>query len=93
MLEGQSDVVLMWDLRVSPAFRDSGVGRELFLAASQSGQTNDCRTLRVETQDVNVAAVRFYLRQGCALMSAKSDAYADAPGEVKLIFEKELART
>jgi GNAT superfamily N-acetyltransferase len=90
MLRGASDVVLLWDLRVDPRFRGAGVGRALFLSAEHWGIANGCRSIRVETQDTNAAAARFYLRQGCALASATPGAYPDAPGDAQLIFEKEL---
>ncbi|MBW6513959.1 MAG: GNAT family N-acetyltransferase [Candidatus Syntrophosphaera sp.] len=50
-----------------------------------------CRELKVETQNNNSAAVRFYLKQGCELRQAIADAYQEFPGEQKLLFYRPLA--
>ena len=64
----------------------------LFAAAERWGVAHGCHALWVETQDNNVAAVRFYLRQGCELASVRDDAYPDHPDELQLIFRKAIVR-
>lgn len=48
------------------------------------------RTLKVETQNTNVPACRFYRRMGCALGAIDLFAYAHLPDEVQLMWFKEL---
>jgi len=90
MLEGRGDLVVLWDLRVQPATRRCGVGSALFRAIEHWGLGRNCRELKVETQNTNVAACRFYARQGCTLKSANRHAYPDFPDEVQLLWTKAL---
>jgi len=46
--------------------------------------------LKVETQDINVGACRFYERMGFALAEANRNAYAECPTETQLIWRKPL---
>ena len=90
MLQGRDDVVVMWDLRVRPQWRGRGVGRELFAAAVAWSRNRNCRNFKVETQNINVPACRFYQRQGCSLSSIDRNAYDELPDETKLIWSLEL---
>jgi GNAT superfamily N-acetyltransferase len=85
-----TDVAVIWDLRVSPDHRREGVGRRLWAAAEAWARERRCRALFVETQDINVAACRFYREQGCVLSSVDRDAYPASFNEVQLIWCKEL---
>jgi hypothetical protein len=49
-----------------------------------------CRELKVETQNTNVAACRFYARQGFRLTQANRNAYPALPGDVQLIWRKKI---
>lgn len=91
MLRGRRDAAVLWDLRVRPEARRRGVGTELFRAAERWAGGHGCRTLLVETQNVNVTACRFYLRMGCTLASIDRLACSDLPGEVQLVWAKPLA--
>ena len=90
MLEGRRDLAVLWDLRVAPGLRRQGVGRALFDAAAQWAVRHRCRDLKVETQNINVAACRFYAAQGCRLREVNADAYPDLPGEVQFIWRRDL---
>lgn len=90
MLEGRNDLVVLWDLRVAPDARRQGVGSALFGAIEAWGQARRCRELKVETQNVNVAACRLYAAQGCALEEVNYGAYPDFPNEIQLIWRKAL---
>jgi hypothetical protein len=46
----------------------------------------------VETQNVNVAACRFYEGHGCLLEQANPGAYPQLPEEIQLIFSKALTK-
>lgn len=89
LLEGRSDLALLWDIRVAPAFRRMGVGGKLFSAVKAWCRARGCTELKVETQDINVAACRFYERQGCEVRRVEPRAY---PGldEVQLLWYRGL---
>lgn len=91
MLEGRRDLAVLWDLRVAPRMRGRGAGTALFRAAERWAAARGARWLKVETQNVNVAACRFYARQGCTLGAIHRFAYPDLPGEAQLLWYKEIA--
>jgi GNAT superfamily N-acetyltransferase len=91
MLEGRTDLAVLWDIRVSPGARRQGVGTALFRAAEAWAKARRCGRLKIETQNINVPACRFYARHGCALGTACSFAYPELPDEIQLIWHKELA--
>jgi len=88
MLEGRDDLVVLWDIRVSPSVRRLGVGSALFRSLEAWARARSCRELKVETQNTNVAACRFYEHQGCHLKRVNRNAYSSLPGEVQLIWSK-----
>lgn len=90
MLEGRRDLAALWDIRVAPEARGQGVGAALFRAAEAWALARGCRWLKVETQNVNVPACRFYARQGCVLGAIHRFAYPGLPGEVQLLWYREL---
>ena len=90
MLNGRSDIAALWDIRVAPDARGQGIGSALFNAAERWARARGCRELRIETQNINVAACRFYQRQGCVLVTADPSAYPGLPDETQLIWEKKL---
>lgn len=89
-LEGRKDVAALWDIRVHPAFRRAGVGARLFEATIAWAWERQCRRLKVETQNINVPACRFYAKHGCALASINRFAYAAFPDEVELVWQCKL---
>jgi GNAT superfamily N-acetyltransferase len=89
-LEGRNEVAVLWDMRVSPDARRQGVGSALFRAAEEWGKARGCRQIKVETQNINVAACRFYASQGCTLTSVNRHAYPELPGEIQLLWHKGL---
>lgn len=88
--EGRTDSAVLWDIRVSPGARGQGVGALLFRAAACWAKAQGCGELKVETQNINVAACRFYARQGCELRGVNFKAYAGFPEEVQLLWYKIL---
>jgi GNAT superfamily N-acetyltransferase len=90
LLSGRRDLAALWDLRVAAGVRGQGVGRALFLAAEAWAVARGCRQLMVETQNVNVAACRFYAAAGCELGAVHRFAYPDLPDEVQLLWFKTL---
>ena len=75
LLDGRRDLALVWDMRVAPAWRGRGVGRALWAAAEAWARARGCAEVRVETQDTNPAACRFYARQGLRPIAIAPDAY------------------
>ncbi len=91
MLEDRSDLAVLWDVRVSSDVRGQGVGSALFRAAEQCAIAKGCHELKVETQDVNVPACRFYARHACVLRAIDRFAYPELPNEVQLLWYKDLS--
>jgi GNAT superfamily N-acetyltransferase len=90
MLEGRRDLAVLWDIRVVPEARGQGVGAAVFHAAAAWAAGCRCTQLKVETQNVNVPACRFYARQGCELGAIDRFAYPSLPHEVQLLWYKRL---
>lgn len=90
MLGGRDDVAVLWDIRVAPGHRGAGVGSALFRAAEGWAGARGCGWLKIETQNVNVAACRFYQKMGCALGAIDRFAYPELPAEVQLLWWKAL---
>lgn len=79
MLEARRDLAVLWDIRVHAELRRQGLGSRLFQAAAEWARQRGCRQLKVETQNVNVPACRFYVRQGCELGAINRYGYAGIP--------------
>jgi GNAT superfamily N-acetyltransferase len=90
MLEERRDLAVLWDIRVAPEVRGRGAGAGLFRAAEAWAAARGCRQLKIETQNVNVPACRFYARMGCVLGAVRHDAYPGLPHEVQLVWYKDL---
>ena len=89
LLEGRRDITTLLDIRVAPATRGMGVGRQLFRAVEHWSRNRGARFLTIETQDINVGACRFYHAMGCTVRSTNPTAY---PGldEAQIIWQREL---
>lgn len=79
LLEERADLAVLWDLRVNSASRGQGVGKALFQHAAAWSRARGCRQLKIETQNINVHACRFYASQGAVLGDLRRFAYADDP--------------
>lgn len=88
--EGRRDLAVLWDLRVHPRHRRRGLGSTLFAAVERWAIARGCPRLRIETQNVNVPACRFYAKQGCTLGAVHRFAYPEFPEEVQLLWYKDL---
>jgi ribosomal protein S18 acetylase RimI-like enzyme len=86
MLGGRDDITVLWDIRVHPEHRRSGIGSALFNEAASWSRERGCQYLKIETQNINVPACRFYHRQGCRLGEINRFAYIDYPDEVMLVW-------
>jgi GNAT superfamily N-acetyltransferase len=90
MLDSREDLAVLWDIRVLPEARGQGVGGALFRAAEARARTKGCRQLKVETQNINVLACRFYERQGCVLIAVNDKVYPEFTDEVQLLWYKDI---
>jgi GNAT superfamily N-acetyltransferase len=90
MLGGRDDIAVLWDIRVEPARRGAGIGSALFRAAESWAVTRGCSWLKIETQNINIAACRFYRKMGCTLGAIDLFAYPELPDEVQLLWWKAL---
>jgi ribosomal protein S18 acetylase RimI-like enzyme len=75
MLEGRSDLAVLWDIRVRPEQRGQGIGALLLREAANWARQRGCKLLKAETQNVNVHACRFYASQGFELGAIQRYAY------------------
>jgi GNAT superfamily N-acetyltransferase len=90
MLDGRSDLAVLWDLRVRPESRGTGVGSLLFQATEEWARDRGCIQLKIETQNNNVRACHFYARMGCTLGGIDRYKYREYPGETQLVWFKKL---
>jgi GNAT superfamily N-acetyltransferase len=90
LLEGRLDLAVLWDIRVAPDVRRHGIGSQLLLAAETWAISKGCRELKVETQNINVPACRFYERHGFVLKAVNRAAYPELPSEIQLLWYKNL---
>ena len=79
MLEGRTDLAVLWDLRVHPGFRRRGLGTMLFERAADWARRKGCKQLKIESQNVNVPACRFYAKQGSVLGAIDRHGYSGCP--------------
>jgi GNAT superfamily N-acetyltransferase len=79
MLGGRRDLSVLWDIRVAPEKRHSGMGTRIFEYAAEWSRTRGAASMKIETQNINVPACRFYLKQGCKLGEIDRYAYAADP--------------
>ncbi|MCY4435759.1 MAG: GNAT family N-acetyltransferase [Chloroflexi bacterium] len=90
MLEDREDLAVLWDVRVHPRRRREGIGKRLFDHAAAWARAKGCRQLKVETQNINVPACKFYAKQGCYLGAVQPGAYPEYPNEVRLLWYLDL---
>ena len=91
--EGRRDLTVLWDLRVQIGRRRGGVGSILFDHAVEWTRKRGCKRMKIETQNVNVPACRFYAKHGCHLGNIDRYGYVGSPHvahEVMLIWYFDL---
>jgi GNAT superfamily N-acetyltransferase len=77
MLENRQDLAVLWDIRVRPEGRGAGI--PLFRHAAAWARQRGCTQIKIETQNVNLPACRFYRRMGCRLGEIRRYGYAAVP--------------
>jgi GNAT superfamily N-acetyltransferase len=87
----EADDAVLWDLRVHPNYRGRGAGRQLLAWAERVARATGRVRLLAETQDINVAACRFYAANGFTCLKIEPGAYAGLPAEARVVWAKLLA--
>lgn len=90
MLEGRNDLAVLWDIRVSDKYKHQGIGQHLFDIAKEYAREQGFKQLKVECQNTNPNAVRFYHKQGMRLCAINEYAYPDCTNEVQLLWYLDL---
>ena len=80
----------LWDIRIRPDYRRRGIGSRLFRRAGEWARGKGSRQLKIETQNINVAACKFYASQGCYLGAIHPGIYESLPEEVQLLWYMNL---
>ncbi len=94
MLETRNDLSVLWDIRVGRVGRGAGI--PLFQHAANWSREHGCSQMKIETQNVNVPACRFYQRMGAHLGEIHIHGYAAVPivaHEVMLNWYMDLKNT
>lgn len=90
ILEGRADLAALWDIRVMPEMRGRRIGSALLGAAETWAAARGARSMKIETQNVNPEACRFYSARGYTLGGINRFAYDELPDEVQLLWYREL---
>ena len=91
MLEARKNLAVLWDIRYD---RRRGVGIMLFRYAANWSRAQGCTQMKIETQNINVPACRFYQRMGATLGEIHRFGYAavaEVAHEVMLCWYLDLA--
>lgn len=89
LLDGREDMSVLWDIRVDDKYKGQGVGRKLFAMAVEWSKSKGLIQMKIECQNNNVQACRFYQKQGAILGKIDEYAYyndAEVSEEVQLIW-------
>ena len=89
MLEGREELCVLWDLRVRDGYRRQGAGQMLFDSCTAWAKNEGYLQMKIECQNNNVPACRFYHKQGAVLSAVNEYAYHGQEGisqEIQLIW-------
>lgn len=93
MLDGRDDMSVLWDIRVDDDYKNMGIGSKLFDLAVQWSKNQGLSQMKIESQNNNVKACRFYQSKGAVLGKIDEYAYYDHEeyrNEVQLIWYLDL---
>lgn len=83
----------LFDIRILPEARQRGTGAILLRRVADWARQQGCKYLKIETQNTNVPACRFYAKQGAELGNIDKFAYTGYPEsehEVRLVWYLKL---
>ena len=75
MLSNRDDLAVLWDIRVDDAYKQQKVGQTLFNMAANWCRSQGFVQMKIECQNNNVPACKFYHKQGAALSVIDEYAY------------------
>ncbi|MDF2938623.1 MAG: TDP-fucosamine acetyltransferase [Paenibacillaceae bacterium] len=93
MLAGRDDLAVLWDIRVHDDYKGQGVGQTLLDMAVNWSRKQNLTQMKIECQNNNVSAVKFYHKQGAILSMVDEYAYYNEPEyrhETQLIWYLQL---
>ena len=79
MLSGRDDLAVLWDIRVDDAYKHKGIGQALFDMSVNWSREQGLVQMKIECQNNNIPAIRFYHKQGAILSSIDEYAYYNEP--------------
>lgn len=76
----EDQLIRVWEIHVHPEFQRQGIGRALMQRVFARAAQDGLKMVKLETQNTNVAAVRFYRSMGFALEALDISKYFTAKG-------------
>ena len=77
--EGRDGTAALWDIRVAPSSRRTGIGMQLLRHAADWSAGRGFRFLGIETMNVNLPACRLYAKAGAELSEVRRFGYEGCP--------------
>lgn len=93
MLSGRDDLAVLWDIRVADGYKQQGIGQALFNMAVAWSRQQGLVQMKIECQNNNIPAIKFYHKQGAVLSAIDEYAYYHEPKyrhEAQLIWYLDL---
>ena len=75
ILEKRDDLCVLWDLRVMDGYKHQGIGQKLFDLVTDWSRKQGIKDMKIECQNNNVPACKFYHKQGAVLNMIDEHAY------------------
>lgn len=79
MLSGRDDLAVLWDIRVDDAYKHKGIGQALLDMSVNWSRQQGLVQMKIECQNNNIPAIKFYHKQGAILSSIDEYAYYNEP--------------
>ena len=77
MLDNRDDLCLLWDIRIDDAYKRLGIGSKVMGMALSWARGKGLRQMKIECQNINIPAVRFYHKHGAVLGTLDEYFYYD----------------
>ena len=79
MLSDRDDLAVLWDIRIDDEYKHRGIGQTLFDMAVNWSREQGLMQMKIECQNNNIPAVKFYHKQGAVLSAVDEHAYYNEP--------------
>jgi ribosomal protein S18 acetylase RimI-like enzyme len=91
LLDGRDDLSVLWDIRIDDDYKSQGIGSKLLNLALEWSKKKKLRQMKIECQNNNVPACRFYHKHGAYVGAINEYAYyKEKEDEVQLIWYMDL---